>query len=435
MLAAGGTCAAAPPGAPTTEAPLPVIGEMINGDLPTTYRLPRVATRPAPPVATSVDVQSLFFPPMPAEITLPQTEPVADTPLGGSPPRKETNTVAEIGPIPPEPVPPPAPTNELATQLLPAVQRGYVLAQRGASFAARTEFIQVLRRVAQAKDIATNTDQHSRALAAGLRALDEADDFVPEGIQLEAELDVRVTASSHRTPVLGESARDVSSHKAVEMYHEFSRQQLAKAVLGEQAGSMALYGLGRIDAERAERKDDDLHYVRGAITMYGAALDACPQNHLAANELGVLHCRTGKPDEAVRLFQATINFAPTATAYHNLAVAQQKLGLIAQSQANEKESQRLAAWERAGGTLSKRAGIQWVAPAELARVAPPVTVTPPPTHAVNAPPEKASTWQRTVDFTKSLPRPGSATTPTNSATAPTSNMAQPLAHPHQSQWR
>src|SRR5262249_59168340 len=92
--------------------------------------------------------------------------------------------------------------SELTNQLLPAVQRGYNLAQHGAFFAARTEFIQVLRRVAQAKDAGSNTDDHARALAAGLRALDEASDFVPQGVQLEAELDVRKVASSHRPAVL-----------------------------------------------------------------------------------------------------------------------------------------------------------------------------------------------------------------------------------------
>ena len=79
----------------------------------------------------------------------------------------------------------PATSGGLTAQLLPAVQRGYNLAQRGAFYAARTEFIQVLRRVAQAKDATSGTDEHSRELAAGLRAMDEADDFVPAGAQLE----------------------------------------------------------------------------------------------------------------------------------------------------------------------------------------------------------------------------------------------------------
>ena len=66
---------------------------------------------------------------------------------------------------------------------------------------------------------------------------------------------------------------------------------------------MALYGLGRVYARQAERHDEDVQYTRGAMTMYSAALDACPTNNLAANELGVLLCRAGRPAEAVADFQ------------------------------------------------------------------------------------------------------------------------------------
>lgn len=165
---------------------------------------------------------------------------------------------------------------------------------------------------------------------------------------------------------------------------------------------MALYGLGRIDAQLAQRKDDDLRYVRGAMTMYAAALAACPNNHLAANELGVLECRTGRPAEAARLFQRAIDFAPTATAYHNLAVAQQKLGFHLEAHANEQESQRLAGLERAKGALSQRAGVQWVAPQEMARVPQPASLTASPTQAAAAALQSPPPWQRTVEMARSL---------------------------------
>jgi tetratricopeptide (TPR) repeat protein len=197
--------------------------------------------------------------------------------------------------------------------------------------------------------------------------MDEADDFVPLGAQLEAELDVRKVASSHRTPVLHDHAEPVMPHDAVALYHSYAQEQLSKATLDEQAGSMALYGLGRVYAQLAERHDNDVQDVRSAMTMYCASLDACPDNNLAANELGVLLCRTGHPAEAVTNFVRAIDIAPSATEYHNLAVAQQKLGLDAQSTANEQQSQRLAAMDRAAGAISKRAGINWVSPEELAR--------------------------------------------------------------------
>ena len=471
---------ALPPVLMPASAPLAVNGEIVNGDLPASYRLPRVESHPPMAADATTDALPLFLPPLPTEVDQPAPpaalfaaapqmldlppaldshvapSPHAQSTPAGAPPDDRLEIPAVSDPPAPSTAAPPtaaavaapaapaalevlpctATTTELATQLLPAVQRGYVLAQRGALFAARTEFIQVLRRVAQAKDVAGDSEEHSQALAAGLRALDEADDFVPDGVQLEAELDVRATASSHRTPALPEEPEKVLPHDAVASYHRFAQQQLAKAVAGEQAGSMALYGLGRTDAQLAERRDDDVRFVRGAMTMYAAALAACPHNHLAANELGVLECRTGRPDEAARLFERTIDFAPSATAYHNLAVAQQKLGLHAHAQANEQESQRLAAWERARGTLSRRAGVRWVAPDEMTRVAQSATLTPPPFQAANPQPPKQSPWQRTVELAKSLPRPASgAETPAHAGPAPRTHVVWPASTPNNSRWR
>ncbi len=456
---------AAEPAARPASAPLEFSGQAVDGDLPTTYRLPPLP--PLPAAAVADDDLPLFFPPLRSDVlppasasttmrsvlkanSSPWTPPTESTPApqvtqskpAGSPPDERLadsgahHRLVSIEPIAPA-NPPPAPSNtQLAVQLLPAVQRGYELAQRGALFAARTEFVQVLRRVAQAKDIAADCDEHSQALAAGLRALDEADDFIPKGVQLEAELDVRATASSHRTPALPEGSAKVLPHEAVALYQEFAQQKLAAAVAGEQAGSMALYGLGRIDAQLAARQDDDVRLVRGAMSMYAAALAACPHNHLAANELGVLECRAGRPAEAVRLFERTIDFAPSATAYHNLAVAQQQLGLHAHAQANEQEAQRLAAWERANGTLSRRAGVQWVAPEELARVAQSAGLAPAPIQAVNAPPASKSPWQRTVELARSLPRPGSESDSEAAREAgPNARVVWPSMRPSQTRFR
>ena len=311
-------------------------------------------------------------------------------------------------------------TTDLTTQVLPVVQRGYGLAQRGALFAAETEFVQALRRVSQAKDAATDTDAHSKALAAGLRALEEAEDFVPRGTQLEAELDVEIVASSHRTPVLQRRGRSVSVHEASTLYHAYAEREIARAVNGEQAGSMALHGLGKIYARLAERSDDDVHFTRKALTMHSAALAVRPDNHLAANELGVLLCRNGRPADAARMFERTIDLAASATAYHNLAVAQRKLGLAMHAVANEQQSQRLAALERASGAISRRAGVAWVSPAEMASTPQPgplprsvmpvamvntaQSVATPTSSAPLSAPEK-SRWQKTVELAKSFPLP------------------------------
>jgi tetratricopeptide (TPR) repeat protein len=373
----------------------PMARDMIEADKPIAHRLPIVSSFAPTPVSVPLSEYEVILPPPPIGIhaSPPAGEASGKAASRGGP--IETNTLDSQLYTPT--------IAELTSQLLPAVRRGYALAQRGALYAAQTEFVQVLRRVAQAKDAAHSGEEHSRALAAGLRALDEAEDFAPRGLQLEGDVNVWAVASSHRTPLLQQQANDVSLHQAASLYHAFAERQLAYAAGGEQVGSMALHGLGKINARLAELSDHDVQHLRKATVMFSAALAARPDNHLAANELGVLLCRNGRPAEAARLFERTIDVAPSATAYHNLAVAQRKLGMHGRAVANEQESQRLAAWERTIGAVSRRAGVAWVAPADMARVAQPGPLTPKP--VVTEAPRK-SPWQKTADLAKSLPLPG-----------------------------
>ena len=63
-------------------------------------------------------------------------------------------------------------------------RHGFGLASRGAYFAGRAEFIKALRLVAQGLDAEHRTTVHSRSLAAALTAVKEAEDFIPQGVQL-----------------------------------------------------------------------------------------------------------------------------------------------------------------------------------------------------------------------------------------------------------
>ena len=399
----------------TTISWIAVAGDTVDGDVPALYRLPGAtsyATESREPIVAHVARPSLAVvapsPPLVVDKVADGVPRVAQREIPPSSPwpaRESTTTRAESTPLPLSRANPRlAPmTTALAPQLLPAVQRGYALAQRGAMFAARAEFVQVLGRVVQAKDAASNSNVHSQALAAGLRAIDEAEDFVPSGVRVEAELDVRIVSSSHRTPVLGDGVGDVSPHEAVAQYHRFAQEQLAAAVAGEQAGSMALHGLGKVSATLAERGSGDPALVRSATTMYSAALATCPMNHLAANELGVLLVREGRVAEAARLFERTIDLAPSATVYHNLAIAQGKLGFHGHAAANEQESQRLATMERETGAVSRRAGIEWVTPDQMSGIAQP-GLTP----TAQVPPQPKSRWRKTVEMAKALPFPGAS---------------------------
>jgi tetratricopeptide (TPR) repeat protein len=427
---------------------LPVAGDPSDTELPPMYRLPPVGRVELQPESTSSG--SILD-------GAPREEPVAppaDTwelpPLDIAADGEDTD--AAVAPRIDETLLFTPDSRELTQQLLPAIRRAHDLAQRGALYAAQTEFIQVVRRISQVKDAESGTEQHSRALADGLRALDEAGDFIPDGAALEGELDVRIVASAHRTAVVRDWPTVVAPHAAIALYHQFANERLAFAVGGEQAGSVALYGLGKMHARLAELNDHDLRSTRNAMTMYRAALAVCPSNHLAANELGVLACRQGDPAEAVRLFEQAIDGAPTATAYHNLAIAQQKLGLYGPAGANQQEAERLAAWDRAHSALSRRLGIQWVSPHQLAQVAsPPGIVTgvggpsmpeslptgqnaPMPQPIVSRPDAPKSPWQKVAAFTKSLPVPGNESQSTAPPPVP-HNAAPSTFRPRHPRWQ
>jgi tetratricopeptide (TPR) repeat protein len=278
---------------------------------------------------------------------------------------------------------------ELSQQLLPAVRQAYGMAQRGALYAAQEQFVQILQRIAQAKDTEAGTDEHSRALAAGLRALDEADDFMPTGVQLEAELNVEVVASSHRTPVFDRDPPKLP-HDAVALYHRYAEEQLGKSVAGERAGSMALYGLGKIHNRLANESESELRQQRKALAMFRAALVAGPDNYLAANEIGVLLARSGHSAEAATMFRQAIDVMPSSVGYHNLASVERKLGQFDQAAANEQYAVHLASRDRTSGAVSRAKGIEWVAPQDLARAS--GTPQPPPPVmgpvATNGPPPR-----------------------------------------------
>jgi tetratricopeptide (TPR) repeat protein len=432
------------PELPAGDPTLPIPGTPARTDRPEIHRLPPV-TLSEPTESNSGELARVNTDPARAdahalEVEMPSSD-FADVPPPSEPVRvaRQSPPKEDITPYEPQQIVATQPAGlfapssaELTSQLLPAVQRACDLAQRGALYAAKTEFIHVIRRVAQAVDAERNIDAHSRALAEGLRALEESADFVPTGSGLEGDLDVAIAASSHRTPVVRELPAAVAPHTAVALYHAYAQERLTFAVAGQQAGSMALFGLGKAYSRLADANEQDLLATRGALTMYSAAVTACPSNHLAANELAVLLCRAGHPAEAARLFEQTIDQAPTATAYHNLAIAQQKLGLIGQAVANQQEADRLALWERSTGAVSRRAGVQWVAPEQFAQAAPPAAADPVTDRAIpaglptaqNAPPPVPNTaapiapkspLQKVAQAARSITLPGGKPDPAPAA--------------------
>ena len=200
----------------------------------------------------------------------------------------------------------------------------------------------------------------------------EAEDFLPKDGHLEAELDLAVIAGAHRTPVLREGdAKELTPLAAIQKYHTFAQEQLANAVGKEMAGSMALYGLGKLHIAIGDQQRGDgiASACPKAMAMLQSALIASPANHMASNELGVLFASNGRPVEARAAFEHSVVAHPTAEGWRNLALTCERLGKM--DEAYRAAQETLALRDKPNGktssvTASSRGSVRWVSPATLA---------------------------------------------------------------------
>ena len=249
---------------------------------------------------------------------------------------------------------------------LAKIQHGYLLADRHAYYAARQEFIQVLRMVSRTADAREQTTVRTSDLASGLRALEEAEDFVPAGTGLEADLNVVIIASAHRTTVMQDSQlAQLQPRQLMDRYFRFAQIKLAAAVADDPDGSMALHALGKLQ-RRLSQLEPKEHLLahRQAFAFQQAALLSHRYNHLAAHELGVLLADAGRYPEAVSLLEQVVAKEPHPVVLRNLAQVQYKLGRAGLAAANDRQANQLAS--QSGDQGSK---VQWVSPQEFARAA------------------------------------------------------------------
>ncbi len=207
------------------------------------------------------------------------------------------------------------------------VREGLELAERGAIFSARNRFLRALSILAQARDMAGGGCLHTQMLSDARTALQEAEDFAATGNRLPNEIRVKHLARVHRSRILQQPNDDMTPWAARREYQEYARQQLAGAVGASPSASLALYGMGKTIALQAEEGPDaELRYLPQAITMHQAALDADPDNFLAANELGVLFARSQRWRDAQRMFQFAVEKKNAAQIWDNLAKTHEQLG-------------------------------------------------------------------------------------------------------------
>jgi tetratricopeptide (TPR) repeat protein len=282
---------------------------------------------------------------------------------------------AAIAPSAPRPLPRApqrSPEQEaVARQAERQVRRGYNLAARGALYSARSQFIQALRTIAQALDVQAGGRRHSEALGAGLTALEEAEDFVPRGSNVEADLDVGVMVRGHRTPVLKDAeAVELVAVLAQQRYYTYAQEQLAIAAGREEAGSMALFGLGKTYGTLAAQQSPQVVAPEPkAMVFHQAALTVDGGNYLAANELAVLIARYGRYEAARELLRHSVAIAPQSAIWQNLAIVHRRLGETEFAVSAEKQAAEAARREAIAAAQPSSAApgdLQWVDPATFA---------------------------------------------------------------------
>jgi len=244
------------------------------------------------------------------------------------------------------------------------IAAAYALSQRGASYAARQELITVLRLISQAKDSREGTRSRTESLAAGLRALEEAEDFSPPGSQLEADMKLAVVCAAHRTPLARElNLATTLPAQMMERYHRYAQIKLAVAVAGEPAGSMALYALGKLNSQLAATEAEQHPLAtRQAVAFQQGALLAHNENYLAAHELGVLLAETGHFPEAQHLLGQVAAEQPNAVVLRNLARVQDELGQHGEALNSRHQAEMLAQQGR-----GPKPNVAWVAPQDFSR--------------------------------------------------------------------
>ena len=204
---------------------------------------------------------------------------------------------------------------------------------------------------------------------------------MPSGSGLEAII------AGHQTPALKDASADgLTTAVAISRYLTFAGQQLAGAEADISAGSVALFGLGKIYMvpESAHGPGDTTHGGK-AVAVEQAALLVDSRNARAANEMGVLLVRFGRLEEAKAVFLRSLAAAPQPNTWKNLAVVHHNLGENDLADKAWHESLLMAAQMRASGATASTSGyaVQWVDPATFARSSPlPIDGTPPDKQAV-----------------------------------------------------
>ncbi|HEV7278719.1 MAG TPA: hypothetical protein VGN57_00790 [Pirellulaceae bacterium] len=267
----------------------------------------------------------------------------------------------------------------VAEQARAQVQEGMGLAERGAFFSARSNFVNALRTIAQALDGDSKRPVHAEALAMGLDALQEANDFAARQDSRGAGVEVATVASEHRTAALTrEQAATATPNDAMRAYYSFAAEALSRCGGSSETAAEALFQLGKLQTFLVEQDDlGSTAAIPRSTALFHAALAVSPRHARAGNELGFLLAKSGDYANARSMLQRAVASEPLAEAWHNLAIVHERLGETdLAGQARDRFTAIAAVQGGADAALDPYASprVTWVAPETMK--APPAETFP-----------------------------------------------------------
>ncbi|MCC7086835.1 MAG: hypothetical protein IT427_17695 [Pirellulales bacterium] len=277
-----------------------------------------------------------------------------------------TGTILPWGPTTPTPE-----MTAITKRAEDIARRGYDLAERGGLYSARVRFTESLRVIAEALDAQRNTAAHTKALAAGLRALEEVDDFVPRGMQIDVKINMPLIVDAHRTPILKDRSLDeITPLVAQRIYLTYAQEQLAMAGGDQAVASLALHGMGKICITPAQMNGPRTQIAEAkAVVYFQAAVIIEPQNFMSANELGVLLARFGRPQDARQALEQAVSCSNSPITWRNLAIVSERLGDTPKAVLCRERAELAVAESKQAGTnnAGSQYPIRWVDPTTFAR--------------------------------------------------------------------
>jgi len=228
-------------------------------------------------------------------------------------------------------------SESVAQEAVHHIEYGKSLSRRGASFGARQKFFAALGVIARGNDVQIGGNAYATALGRATRALREVQDFAVRNADISFSVNVAEILETHQTRIISDNEASVMTPvEAMQRYFTFAHQQLSFAGGQNAVTAEALYCLGKLHSVMAKHQPETLDIAK-AIVFHRAALSSDAQNSRSYNELGVLLARSGHLAEAETLLKQSLQIAPIADTWQNLAKIHSRQGQVELAQLAQNE--------------------------------------------------------------------------------------------------